>query len=127
VTKKLPEKQVQHFVEQHGRAVGRVRSAPEGRAQRNGISRERDEGSWFGARNNESGLGAALGGSRTADVRHARAKALNHRSEAIRDKIRGGSVVSPWDGTSRISEERPEQSQGFGIASFEFVGRIFSQ
>jgi hypothetical protein len=111
VIEKLPEEQVQHFVQHHGRSVRRFWSAPEWWAQGNGISWERDNGRGCGARVNErGGSTTGVGGNRTAEVWHARSKAISRSFEAMGDKVCGGTVVSPWDGTRRISEEPPEQS-----------------
>lgn len=110
MAEKLPEKQVQHFVQQQGRAVERVRGAPEWRAQGNRIPRERDEGSWCLARDNERGEGAArIGGSRTADVRHARAKAVGHCAEAIGDRSAAGRSFA--HGTGRDGSPKKNRNK----------------
>lgn len=96
VAKKLPEKQVQHFVEQRGRTVERV-GGPERRAQDNGITREWNEGSWRSARDHECSEEAAIIGGRGApEVRHACAKRPGHRPKALGDQVCGLPVVCPW-------------------------------
>lgn len=127
VAKKLPEKQVQHFVEQRGRTVERVRG-PERRAQDNGITREWNEGSWRSARDHECREEAAIiGGRGAADVRYACAKPPGHRPKAVGDQVCGLPVACPWHGPRRIPEEGTEQADGLVVARREFICGIVGQ
>lgn len=128
MTKKLPVKQVQHFVEQHCGTVERVRGGPERRAQRDGISWKGNESGWRIARGHErSGGSAIIGSGGAADMRHAGTKSVGHGAKAVGDQVCGEPIVRPWHGPRRISEEGMEQAHGFLVARLELGGGIVCQ
>src|SRR5262245_16022358 len=135
VSEKLPKKQVQHFMEQGGRAPGlcvgpRRWGAPKRRAEDNRIVWQGDVGSRSTASLREGDVGGAavIGSHRpAANVWHPFAKSFGCRSETVRNQVCRLLVVRPRHRPRWITEEETKEAQGFRVARHQFGGGISRQ